>query len=336
MSPSARSLASSLAGDEMTSQWNAERWAQLRLSPRILRDVSEVDVQVKILKHVFDIPILLGPTALNRLWHEKGEMAVVKGANDSQVSLITSAYATESVEKVCRAATQPVWFQLYNRHGDRAFTKHLIQRAEQSGCKSIVITIDFASIGVQAPEQQRHLRMPPKFKLPNLKTDGLQRRSERNGSGSLPNTKLTWDELEWLCSVAKTPVWLKGVLSPEDAMRALDAGVSGIIVSNHGARHTDSLPTTADALPRVADQVQGRVPILVDGGIRHGTDILAALALGAKAVLIGRPYLNGLTIGGAAGVARVIDILRFEFKSAMAQAGCTSISGIDRSALWPS
>jgi 4-hydroxymandelate oxidase len=259
-----------LAGDEMTSQGNAERWAQLRLSPRILRDVSEIDVQVKILKNIFDVPILLAPTCTNRLWHEKGEMAVVKGANESQVSLITSAYATESVEKVCRAATQPVWFQLYNRHGDRDFTKHLIQRAEQAGCKSIVITIDLASIGVQATEQQRHLRMQSKFKLPNLKTDGLQRRSERNGAGSLPNTKLTWEELEWLCSGAKTPVWLKGVLSPEDAMRALDAGVSGIIVSNHGARHTDSLPTTADALPRVADQVQGRVPIMVDGGIRHG------------------------------------------------------------------
>src|SRR6185503_6862698 len=163
------------------------------------------------------------PTAMNELWHEKGEMAVVKGANDSHVTLITSVHATESVEKVCRAATQPVWFQLYNHHADRTFTKQLILRAEQAGCKAIVITIDFACIGIQNAEKQGYLRISPNLKLPNLNINGVRRRSARNGSGSLPNPKLTWEELEWLCSIAKTAVWLKGVLSPEDALRALDA-----------------------------------------------------------------------------------------------------------------
>jgi 4-hydroxymandelate oxidase len=336
MSRSVVAYASRLAGDELTTRSNAESWTRIRLSPKILRDVSEIDIQTKILDHLFDIPILLAPTAMNRLWHEKAEMAVVKGANESRVTLVTSAYATESVEEVCRIATQPVWFQLYNDHADRTFTKQLIERAEQAGCKAIVITIDIAAIGIQDSEERGYLRIPPNVHLPNLNIDGTHLRSRHNGFGLLPDSKLTWKELEWLCSVAKTAVWLKGVLSPKDAMRALDAGVAGVIVSNHGARHLDSLPTTADALPRIVDELQGRVPIMVDGGIRRGTDILKALALGAKAVLIGQPYLHGLAVGGAAGVARIIDILRFEFKSAMAQAGCATINEIDQSILWES
>ncbi len=171
--------------------------------------------------------------------------------------------------------------------------------------------------------------------LPNLKiSPEIHRRSPHYAFSLLPNAKLTWKEIEWLCAVAKTPVWLKGVINPEDALRAVDVGAAGIIVSNHGARNLDTLPATADALPRIVDKLEGKLPLMVDGGIRRGTDILKALAMGANAVLIGRPYMHGLAAAGGDGVARVIEILRQEFRSAMCLTGRTAIAQIDRSVLW--
>jgi 4-hydroxymandelate oxidase len=175
----------------------------------------------------------------------------------------------------------------------------------------------------------------PHFNLPNLNIDpDVHRRSPHFAFNLLPNPKLTWKEIEWLCSIAKIPVWLKGVINPDDAVRSLDVGASGIIVSNHGARNLDTLPATADALPRIVDKLQNRLPLMVDGGIRRGTDVLKALAMGARAVLIGRPYLYGLAAAGGEGIARVIEILRMEFKSAMAQTGHTTVDQVDHSALW--
>jgi 4-hydroxymandelate oxidase len=262
-------------------------------------------------------------------------MAVVEGANRGRVTLVTSTYATESVEKVCRAAIQPVWFQLYARP-ERAFNEQLIQRAEAAGCKAIVVTVDTPAIGIRNREERAYFRMPPNFNLPNVNIDAeVHRRSPHYAFSLLPNPKLTWKEIEWLCSIAKTPVWLKGVINPEDSLRALDVGASGIMVSNHGARNLDTLPSTAEALPRIVEKLNGKLPLMVDGGIRRGTDVLKALAMGAKAVLIGRPYLHGVAAAGGDGVARVIEILRQELKSAMALTGRTAIAQIDGSVLWP-
>ena len=334
MSRIALAYASGAAGDEITMRWNSERWAQIRLNLKILSDVSEINVQTTIQNHVFEIPILLAPVAINRLWHPRGEMAVVEGANKGGVTLVTSTYATESVESVCKAATQPVWFQLYTRP-DRTFNQQLIQRAEQAGCSAIVVTVDTPAIGIRNREERAYFRMPPDFDLPNLNIDSeTHRRSPHYAFSLLPNPKLTWKEIEWICSIAKIPVWLKGVINPDDAARCLDVGASGIIVSNHGARNLDTLPATADALPRIAEKLQNRLPIMVDGGIRRGTDVLKALAMGAQAVLIGRPYLYGLSAAGSDGIARVIEILRTEFKSAMAQTGHTTVNQVDHSALW--
>jgi 4-hydroxymandelate oxidase len=322
------------AGDEITKRASCEAWMQIRLNPNILVDASEIDLKTEILGQKLDVPILLAPAAINRLWHSKGEMAVVEGANRGRVTLVTSTYATESVEDVCRAATQPVWFQLYTRE-DRAFNQALIERAEAAGCKAIVITVDTPVIGIRNREARAYFRMPTNFNLPNLNIGPkIHRRSPFYAFSLLPNPKLTWKEVEWLCTVARTPVWLKGVINPEDALRAAGTGAAGIIVSNHGSRNLDTLPPTAEALPQVVDKLQGRLPIMVDGGIRRGTDILKALALGAKAVLIGRPYLHGLSAGGADGVARVVEILREEFRSAMALTGRTTVTKIDRSILW--
>jgi 4-hydroxymandelate oxidase len=334
IAPLAKAYLWGAAGDEITKRANCEAWSQIRLNPNILVYTSQVDLKTEILGNVFDVPIFLAPAAINRLWHRDGEMGVIKGANRGKVTLVTSTYATESVEEVCRAATQPVWFQLYTRE-DRAFNQALIQRAEAAGCKAIVVTVDTPVIGIRNREARAYFRMPTNFSLPNLNIGPeVHRRSPFYAFSLLPNPKLTWKEVEWICSVAKTPVWLKGVINPADALRAADTGAAGVIVSNHGSRNLDTLPPTAEALPRVVEKLQGRLPLMVDGGIRRGTDILKALALGAKAVLIGRPYLHGLSVAGADGVARVIEILQEEFKSAMALTGRVRTSEIDRSVLW--
>jgi 4-hydroxymandelate oxidase len=334
MTPIAHAYLTGGAGDEITLRANSEQWGRIRLNPNILVDVSEIDLTTEILSESLDVPILLAPAAIHRLWHRKGEMAVVAGANQGKVSLITSTFATEAVEDICRAATQPVWFQLYTRP-DRTFNQSLIQRAEAAGCRAIAITVDTPSIGIRNREERAYFRMPPNFVLPNINIGAeVHRRAPDHAFSLVPNAKLTWKEIEWMCSIAKTPVWLKGVINPEDALRALDTGAAGIIVSNHGARNLDTFPATADALPRIAEKLQGRLPLMVDGGIRRGTDILKALAMGAKAVLIGRPYLHGVAAAGAHGVARVIGILRSELKSAMALTGRTTIAQIDPSVLW--
>lgn len=334
MTPVARAYLCGAAGDEITMRANCEQWRRIRLNPRILVDASEIDTSTEIFGRRFDWPVLLAPAAINRLWHPSGELGVVEGANLGKTTLVTSTYATESVEQVCRASELPVWFQLYTRD-DRRFNQDLVQRAETAGCKAIVITVDTPVIGIRNREARAYFRMPPNFNLPNINIGpAIHRRAPWHAFSLLPNGKLTWKEVEWICSIAKGPVVLKGVINPEDALRSVDSGAAGIIVSNHGARNLDTLPTTAEALPRIAERIDGRLTVLVDGGIRRGTDIVKALALGAKAVLVGRPYLHGLAIAGAGGVARVLNILRHEFVSAMALTGRMSISQIDRSVLW--
>jgi len=334
MSHVAHAYLSGGAGDEITLRANKEQWSRIRLNPNILVDVSKIDLTTEILGQPLDMPMLLAPAAIHRLWHRKCEMAVVAGANQGKISVVTSTFATESVENICRAATQPVWFQLYTRP-EREFNQSLIQRAEAAGCKAIAITVDTPTIGIRNREERAYFRMPPNFNLPNVNIGpAIHRRAPDHAFSLVPNATLTWKEIEWMCSIAKTPVWLKGVVNPEDALRTVDVGAAGIIVSNHGARNLDTLPSTADALPRIVEKLQGRLPLMVDGGIRRGTDILKALAMGAKAVLIGRPYLHGLAAAGTDGVARVISILRNELKSAMALTGRRSIAEIDGTVLW--
>jgi 4-hydroxymandelate oxidase len=240
-----------------------------------------------------------------------------------------------SVEEVAAAAKQPVWFQLYFQ-ADRDLTREMVRRAEAAGCRALCLTVDTPVLGARHRESRTQFALPKDFKLPNLNLGSVSHRPVRSAIYSeLLNPKLNWKDIEWLCSVAKVPVLLKGIINPEDAVRSLETGVGGIIVSNHGARNLDTLPSTAVALPRVAEKINGRLPVLVDGGIRRGTDVLKALALGAKAVLVGRPYMYALAYAGAEGVARSIELLRTELMMAMALTGRASISQIDRSVLWP-
>jgi 4-hydroxymandelate oxidase len=308
------------AADEITLRWNHEAYEHLRLKPRILVDVSKLDTRVTLFGQDMPFPIILAPTGGQRLIHPEGELAAVRGAAAADITYVISSSASMRVEDVARAAARPVWFQLYVQR-DRGFTRDLVQRAEEAGCRALCVTVDSPTFGPRNREDRARAGLPDR-ELPNLM-----------GKDYLDPT-LTWKDIDWLRSFARRPVLLKGVLNPEDAAIGVKAGVAGIIVSNHGARNLDTVPATIDALPAVAEKVAGRIPVLVDGGIRRGTDILKALALGATAVQIGRPYLWGLGIAGAAGVTRVVLILRREFEMAMALTGRPNLASIDRSALW--
>jgi 4-hydroxymandelate oxidase len=308
------------SADEITRRWNCEAWQRIRLRPRVLVDVSSVDTGIKLFDQELPFPILLAPTGAQGLIHPDGDLEVVRGATAGQALLVISSSASLRVEEVARQAEGPVWFQLYVQR-DRGFTKDLMQRAEGAGCRAICVTVDSPTHGVRDRERRGKSGLPER-PLPNFSAKNYL------------DPTLSWKDIDWLRSFAKTPVLLKGILNPEDAETGLRAGVDGIIVSNHGGRNLDTTPATADALPQIVERVAGRVPVIVDGGIRRGTDILKALALGAAAVQIGRPYLYGLGVAGAEGVARVIAILREEFEMAMMLTGRPSIASIDKSVLW--
>jgi 4-hydroxymandelate oxidase len=309
------------AADELTLRWNHEAYEHIRLTPRALVDVSRLDTRVTLFGQELPFPILLAPTGGQKFVHPEGELAAVRGAALAKATYVISSSASMRVEDIAKAATGPVWFQLYVQR-DRAFTKDLVQRAEDSGCRALCVTVDSPIFGARNREERAKGELPER-ELPNLK-----------GKDYLDPT-LTWKDIDWLRSFARRPVLLKGILNPDDADLAVKAGVQGIIVSNHGARNLDTVPATIDALPRVMERVAGRVPVLVDGGIRRGTDVLKALALGAAAVQIGRPYLWGLGLAGAEGVAQVVAILRREFEVAMMLAGRPTLPSIDRSVIWP-
>jgi 4-hydroxymandelate oxidase len=308
------------AADELTLRWNHEAYEHIRLKPRVLVDVSKLDTRVTLFGKELAFPILLAPTGGQKLVHPEGELAAVRGAAAAKATYVISSSASLRVEDIAKTATAPVWFQLYVQR-DRGFTRDLVQRAEDSGCQALCVTVDSPTFGARNREDRAKGELPER-ELPNLK-----------GKDYLDPT-LTWKDIDWLRSFARRPVLLKGILNPDDAGAAVKAGVAGIIVSNHGARNLDTVPATIDVLPLVVERVAGRIPVLVDGGIRRGTDVLKALALGAAAVQIGRPYLWGLGLAGAEGVTQVVEILRHEFELAMMLAGRPTIASIDRSVLW--
>jgi 4-hydroxymandelate oxidase len=325
------------AADEITLRWNRESFDRIRLRLKILVDVSKLDTRLTLFGQELPFPILLAPTSYHRLVHPEGEIATVKGAGAAGATLVASMLATTAIEEMAKAATGPLWFQTYILK-DRGFTRDLIQRAEGAGCKAICVTVDSPVVGVRNRDQRAHFALPPEMERANLKglmrPGGNLRPPEGDIYTPILDAGLTWKEIDWLRSFARVPVVLKGVLNPGDAEQAVKAGASGIIVSNHGARNLDTVPATIDVLPEITERVAGRIPVLMDSGVRRGTDVLKALALGATAVLIGRPYLYGLGVAGPEGVRRVVNILQTELRIAMAFLGQTSLRSIDRSALW--
>jgi 4-hydroxymandelate oxidase len=324
------------AADELTMKWNKEAFQRIRLKPRVLVDVSRLDTRITLFGQEHAFPIILAPTAAQKLTHPEGELATARGASAANTAMVLSSFSNTSLEDVAAVTKKPLWFQLYAQT-DHGFTRELVQRAEAGGYRALCLTVDTPITGARNRETRANVKLQS---LPNMKgLKGFGNESTvQTGSldifSSVLDAALSWKDVEWLRSFAEVPLLVKGVLNPDDADRAVQAGVAGIMVSNHGGRNLDTVPATIDALPQVADKVAGRVPVFVDGGIRRGTDVLKALALGANAVLIGRPYLYGLGAEGEAGVTKVINILQREFAMAMALTGRTTIASIDRSVIW--
>jgi 4-hydroxymandelate oxidase len=323
------------AGDELTLRWNIEAYQRIRLCPHILTDVSKLETRVNLFGDEHAFPILLAPTAAQTLIHPEGELAAARGAGAAKTAMVLSSFSSKSLEEVAAVATSPLWFQLYAQ-ADHGFMRELVQRAEASGYRALCLTVDTPITGARNRETRANVTLPM---MPNLKGfKGVIHGGQQTGSlevySSMLDASLSWKDVEWLSSFAKIPLLVKGVLNPEDADRAVKSGVAGVMVSNHGGRNLDTLPATIEVLPRVTDRVAGRVPVLVDGGIRRGTDVLKALALGASAALIGRPYLYGLGAAGEVGVTKVIHILQRELQMAMALVGKAKVGDVDRSVIW--
>jgi 4-hydroxymandelate oxidase len=339
LTPSAYAYIAGAAGDEMTAGRNRQAFGSIRLKPRVLVDASQLDTKLELLGVQMSLPILLAPVAYHKLAHPDGEMATVRGAGRSGTALVVSTYATVSLENIAKAATSPLWMQLYV-NPDRTFTRELVRRAEGAGYSALCLTVDSPVFGTRNREQREGFSLPRGAKAENLRSLGTRTQSILHAAiggvySPIVDPSLQWKDVDWLCSFAKLPVVLKGILAPEDARLAMEHGAAAIIVSNHGGRNLDTAPATIEALPGIIEAVEGRIPVLLDGGVRRGTDVLKALALGATAVLIGRPYAWGLAVGGAAGVAEVLRILHDEFRAAMALCGTCSLKQITRAALWP-
>jgi 4-hydroxymandelate oxidase len=319
------------SGDMHTLRRNVEAWAALALAPRVLVGVGELDTSLRLLGHDLEAPILIAPTASHGLFHPRAEVETVQGASASRTLLVASTFSTCTVEDIGAAATAPWWFQLYV-HQDRGFTRELVARAEQAGASALALTVD---LPVQSPSTAAR-----RDELAAAEGSGYGNLAERSSTAHGPvddprfDPTLTWADVDWLRSLTAMPVLVKGVLRPDDASRAVEHGVAGVIVSNHGGRALDTTPATVDVLPSVVEEVAGRVPVLVDGGIRRGTDIAKALALGATAVLVGRPVVWGLAVGGADGVREVVDTLRRELEAAMAMLGAPTLAELSPDLLW--
>ncbi|WP_035603332.1 alpha-hydroxy acid oxidase [Haloferula sp. BvORR071] len=332
--PGAWAYLSGAAADEITLRENRAAFERLRLCPRIFRDLSQANTRLSLFGREYAHPIFIAPTAFHRLFHPSGELATLLGASALETCMTVSTQAGTAIEEITQAATVPPWFQLYIQP-DRAFTAELVKRVEAAGCSAIVLTADAPLHGLRNREQRAAFRMPPGFEPVNLRGMETVPPADRVFGSHLLAKAPTWQDLAWLRSHTKLPIILKGVLDPHDALQAASYGVDAIIVSNHGGRTLDTVPAAIEVLPSIAAALQGKLPILMDGGIRRGTDVLKSLALGASAVMVGRPILHGLAAAGATGVAHVLKILRTELEIAMALTGRATLAELDPSVIWP-
>lgn len=319
------------AGDEVTMRWNREAFDAIQLLPRVLVDAAKPDTRLSLFGQELSLPLLLAPTAFHRLAHDEGEVATARAAELGRVPFVVSSLSTRRFGDIARATRQPLWFQFFTvQKPRRAWVRDVLQEVQSCGCRAIVVTVDAPVTGARNRSERARFELPAHFETPYYPD-----RSGRQQSGGLPiSGPLVWSDLEWLRSETRLPVLAKGIMHPDDARQAAKAGLSGIVVSNHGGRELDTVPASISVLPRIMEAAGSDLPVLLDSGVRRGTDIVKALALGAKAVLIGRPYLYGLACGGAEGAARVLDILRREFEMAMTLLGCRNLSEIDRSVLF--
>lgn len=330
------------ADDEVTLAENRAAFGRWRFRPRVLVDVSSVDPAVELLGQRLTLPVVLAPTAFQGLAHPDGEVATARAAAAAGTLAVLSTFSSRRVEEVAQAAPEaPRWFQLYCSR-DRGLTRSLIARAAANGFSALVLTVDVPVVGRRRRDLRNRFSLPPEARPQALHdlVEGLDLTLPDRPSSALTelmsrlfDPRLTWDDVDWLRQESGLPVLLKGLLTAEDAQLAVEHGAAGIVVSNHGGRQLDGVLAGIDALPEVVEAVAGRVPVLVDGGVRRGTDVVKALALGAAAILVGRPYVWGLAVGGEAGVRRVIELLREEITTTLALVGCPRLADLGPSSL---
>lgn len=346
------------ADDLMTLRDNREAFARWSLVPRVLRAVGTPDLRTVVAGVGLDLPVLLAPTGFSGLVHWRGDVAAARAAERHGTRHVLSTSGSWSIEEVARASSVPHFFQLYPKSG--SLTRDLLHRAWAAGTRVLLVTVDVPVIGNREGERRRGMGQPPVL-TPARGLDALRHpewayrllRHGRVGARSLVGDRglraaaqsatlqsrelmqstLTWEDLAWLRDQWRGALLVKGLLAPEDAVRAADLGADGVVVSNHGGRQLDTAQASLDALPGVVAAVGGRLDVLLDGGVRRGTDVVTALALGARAVLIGRPYLYGLAVGGEDGVSGVLDVLTAELARALVLLGVPSPAGLDRSVL---
>ena len=320
------------ANDEWTMRENLAAFERWVLRPRMLVDVSEVSTATTVLETEVALPILVGPTAFQRMAHPEGEVEMTRGAAAAGTVMCLSTLATATIEEVAAAAPGGArWFQLYWSK-DRGVVQDMVDRAAAEDYGALVLTVDLPVLGRRERDLRTGFEIPEDVPVPVFLAlaESVGAVSPADINWAVDNS-LTWRDLEWLRSVSSLPLLVKGILTAEDAALAVDAGAEGVVVSNHGGRQLDGVAASLDALPEVADAVGDRGLVLMDGGIRRGSDVVKALALGARAVLVGRAPVWGLAVGGADGVQRVLDLLREELELALALCGCASPADVSRS-----
>ncbi|PQP98784.1 peroxisomal (S)-2-hydroxy-acid oxidase GLO1 isoform X1 [Prunus yedoensis var. nudiflora] len=340
------------AEDQWTLAENRNAFAKILFRPRILIDVSHIDMTTTVLGFKISMPIMIAPTAMQKMAHPEGEYATARAASaagtimDQMRSLISVLHslnwqklcllwATSSVEEVASTGPGVRFFQLYV-YKDRHVVAQLVRRAERAGFKAIALTVDTPRLGRREADIKNRFTLPPFLTLKNFEGLDLGKMDEAADSGLASyvagqiDRSLSWKDVQWLQTITKLPILVKGVLTAEDARLAVQAGAAGIIVSNHGARQLDYVPSTIMALEEVVKAAQGRIPVFLDGGVRRGTDVFKALALGASGIFIGRPVVFSLAAEGEGGVRKVLQMLREEFELTMALSGCRSLKEITR------
>jgi 4-hydroxymandelate oxidase len=334
MLPAAYDYFAGGALDERTIANNQAAFGDIHLVPRVLRGASTPKISTRLAGHSLAAPIIISPTAFHGLAHPDGEVATATAANALGTIMTVSTTASSAIADVTSATSYPVWFQLYMLK-DRAITRDLVREAEVAGCKAIVLTVDVPAWGRRERDMRNEFALPKGAVIKSLLLKG--REDFYDGTMNVPLSQfiserfkfdLTWEDVVWLRGVTKLPVFVKGVVHPLDAVEAVKSGAAGVIISNHGGRQLDTCIPTLFALPSIVQAIGDRVPIVLDGGIRRGVDVLKAIALGATAVAVGRPVIWGIAADGARGATRVLEIIRDEFRNAMSLCGCNSITEI--------
>jgi isopentenyl diphosphate isomerase/L-lactate dehydrogenase-like FMN-dependent dehydrogenase len=322
------------AGDEWTLRENVVAFARWNLRPRMLVDVSRPTTATKVLGRELAMPLLVAPTAFQRLAHEEGEIATARGAAATGTAMCLSTLGSVTPAELRAGAPDArLWFQLYWSK-ERAFTKELLAGVAESRFEALVLTVDFPAAGVRERDVRAAFELPADVPLPNIPGE-LVRRDVHTSFGQVVDATLTWRDLEWLREHCDLPLVVKGILTAEDALLAAEHGASAVVVSNHGGRQLDGVAASLDALPEVVDAVGERLEVYLDGGIRRGTDVLKALALGARATFAGRAVLWGLAAGGEQGVRRVLELLRAEMERGLVLLGCGSPADVSRGHVAP-